>query len=347
MCSLLFVSGCSDIKNDIDFNSDSFIKLDTAEDCLELNLSNQDTYHSEIKVESDNNIADNDVNCTSENKDVATIHLSFVHNNVIYYEIKGNSIGETYVYLTCRDKTTSKLKVIVTESIETTSETTSNSENTTLKNKPKEEALLFNKFLKGRGESEEGSGRSEPYYVGEYGYVVPSNSYLEDNITSIENTPWYIPTYSKIDADHYETTGEYIEHKTVVKVLEQNLTHTGYGHYSGYLKIEVVKTGKISLINVGNFVTNNYWDYSILDSLHYGKCLVKYHQVSEFLPVERNNEIVNLKDGQLLLTHTTPLIGGLDSSKRQVSCYILKGADSTTEYSNEIFLNSDDIEIVY
>lgn len=217
------------------------------------------------------------------------------------------------------------------------------------------EQPVFDTSIHGRGDSD--SGREEPQYVGLYGYtaltsyeaekesVDPSNA--EQLGTTPLTTPWYVPTYTKIDADHYQESAS-LEHKTVVKVLSQTLEHEGWGRYSGYLDVNVVgdQTNTVYTIDVSNFITNAYWDMPILNSIGYGCCLAKYSQVSEYLPVYNDNRIADIPPESTVLISTIMDAPKVDASARQIEARYYYDANDGDEYST-IYFNIDDLTIIY
>ncbi|MFR6521068.1 MAG: hypothetical protein ACLUPZ_03310 [Lachnospiraceae bacterium] len=217
------------------------------------------------------------------------------------------------------------------------------------------EQPVFDTSIHGRGHSD--SGREEPQYVGLYGYtaltsyeaekesVDPSNA--EQLGTTPLTTPWYVPTYTKIDADHYQESVS-LEHKTIVKVISQDLTHDGWGVYSGYLDVNVVgdQTATVYTIDVSNFITNAYWDMPILNSIGYGCCLAKYSQVSEYLPVYNDNRIADIPPESTVLISTIMDAPKVDASARQIEARYYYDANDGDEYST-IYFNIDDLTIIY
>lgn len=217
------------------------------------------------------------------------------------------------------------------------------------------EQPVFDTSIHGRGDSD--SGREEPQYVGLYGYtaltsyeaekesVDPSNA--EQLGTTPLTTPWYVPTYTKIDADHYQESAS-LEHKTVVKVLSQTLEHEGWGRYSGYLDVNVVgdQTNTVYTIDVSNFITNAYWDMPILNSIGYGCCLAKYSQVSEYLPVYNDNRIADIPPESTVLISTIMDAPKVDASARQIEARYYPDPNNGDEYST-LYFNTDDLTIIY
>lgn len=142
--------------------------------------------------------------------------------------------------------------------------------------------------MKGRGISD--SGRSEPNYVGITGYAVisPSQEHSLEDTDEFAKIPWMV--------------SDAIEHKTEVTVKFQNLEHQGWGTYHGTLTAKRTDNGKKVIINVANFITKPYWTYSDLaEAAKIGHYVAKYHQVSNYYPVGRDNDKVELADGMEIL----------------------------------------------
>lgn len=90
--------------------------------------------------------------------------------------------------------------------------------------------MIFDENLKAgkignRGSSTDG-GISEPNYINEVGYLATYISSTYPKADYINNSSWTINTYRQLNVDHYEING-FLPHKTKVKVISQNLTHTG------------------------------------------------------------------------------------------------------------------------
>ncbi len=138
--------------------------------------------------------------------------------------------------------------------------------------------------ITGRGESD--SGRSEPNYVGITGYAVLSTSQEQslENTDVFMKTPWMV--------------SDALEHKTEVTIISQNLKHQGWGTYHGTLTAKRTDNGETVVINVSNFIIKSYWTYSNLTEVAIIEYYIaKYHQVSNYYPVGRNNDKVELADG--------------------------------------------------
>lgn len=198
----------------------------------------------------------------------------------------------------------------------------------------------------GRGSSD--SGRSEPQYVGERGYLAVSGSYYDDKDDGCLKQPWYISTYEK-DKQFWKENGK-VEHKTEVRVLWQELEHKGWGNYSGMLLVERLDNGKQIYVDVNNFITKPYWTYADLeDAVRIGVFLAEYHQSSDYYPVDKGNEKAQLKDGIIVLVvGPTGTYGcrGPDDETNQLKGIVYK----KWKYGYggvPIFFNKDDLSIIY
>lgn len=201
--------------------------------------------------------------------------------------------------------------------------------------------------LKGRGWSD--SGRSEPHYEGIRGYV--AIDYADTKIKKTDkfsNTPWEVPIYEK-DKQFYIECG-YVDHKTEVIVKSQELEHEGYGAYSGYLTVERADTGEELCIDVGNFITNPYWMLEDkVEAAADGYYIAEFNQISDYYPVNKSGEKVDLEDGfVVLVTGKTGLYGrnGPDNSTNQIEAEVFK--EWKYGYGGvSVFFNEKDLTIVY
>lgn len=187
-------------------------------------------------------------------------------------------------------------------------------------------------------------GRSEPNYVDEIGYLaiyIPSTSPEEDYIN---NSNWTVNTYRQIDADHYEVNGS-LPHKTKVKVISQDLKHTGWGNYNGMLTILNLSDNQQYLVSASNFVLNPYWRNNITDAIKDGAVLCQYNNVNKnYLPCDRSHEVVNLQENtKVLAVSKTGVASGLNSEALNITCYYY---NQYNEYS-ELYINEDDLKILY
>lgn len=201
--------------------------------------------------------------------------------------------------------------------------------------------------LKGRGWSD--SGRSEPQYENILGYVVID--YIDTKLTKTDdcfNTLWAVPIYEK-DKQFYVECGT-IDHKTPVAVKSQELKHEGYGAYSGYLIVERLDNGEELCIDVGNFITNPYWESSdLISAVSTGYYIAEFNQKSDYFPVSKSNEKVLLDDGtKVLAVRKTGTYGrnGPDDSTNQIEAEVFK--EWKYGYGGvSVFFNKEDLSIVY
>lgn len=201
--------------------------------------------------------------------------------------------------------------------------------------------------LKGRGWSD--SGRSEPQYESVVGYVVID--YMDVNLAKTDDcfqTPWTVHIYEK-DKQFYNESG-FVAHKTPVVVKTQELNHEGYGAYSGHLIVERIDGGEELCIDVGNFITNPYWESSdLIDAASIGYYIAEFKQVSDYFPVSKSNEKVDLEDGtKVLVTGKTGLYGrgGPDNKTNQIQAKVFK--EWKYGYGGvSVFFNADDLTILY
>lgn len=203
--------------------------------------------------------------------------------------------------------------------------------------------------LNGRGMSD--FDRSEPQYENITGYVVVGyNEERELNQSSnFKNTPWIIPTYKK-DKQLYVESGS-VEHKTKVTVKSQDLKHEGHGAYSGYLLVEKNENNDLFYINVNNFITRPYWEnnYDLEAITLDGYYIAEFNQVSDYYPVDRGNDKVELKDGELVLVIGKTGVfgrGGPDRKTNPLEAIAFK--EWKKGYGGvSVFLNQQDLTIIY
>ena len=199
--------------------------------------------------------------------------------------------------------------------------------------------------LAGHGQSD--SGRSEPQYVGIIGYAVNWGKSYYDNEEYLSGN-WTVPTYEK-DKQFYNEVGT-IAHKTEVLVLSQELEHEGYGRYSGYLTVEDTATKEQYIIAVYSFMTKPYWTYDdLLMAVSGGHFIAEFNQVSDYYPVNKSNEKVELEDGTIVhVIGKTGTYGknGPDDETNQIEAIVFK----KWKYGYggvSVFFNVDDLTLVY
>lgn len=228
-------------------------------------------------------------------------------------------------------------EVYTTEEMQVQEETSDDTE---------ENTEIVAKDLNGRGYSD--SGRSEPQYENISGYVAVYGSYsLEQNDAFVE-TPWTIPIYEK-DKQFWVECGV-VDHKTEVTVISQQLEHDGYDVYSGYLLVERLDNNEQFYISVKNFITKPYWTYDDLEmATSVGCCIAEFNQVSDYYPVTKSNDKVELDNGvKVLIVGRTGLYGrgGPDRNTNSIEAVVFK------EWKNgyggvSVFFNQEDLTIIY
>lgn len=199
--------------------------------------------------------------------------------------------------------------------------------------------------IEGHGHSD--SGRSEPQYVGIIGYAVNYGKSYYDQEEYL-NANWTVPVYEK-DKQFYNEVGT-IAHKTEILVLSQELEHEGYGAYSGYLTVEDTVTGEQYLIDVMNFGTKPYWTYDdLLKAVSAGHFIAEYNQVSDYYPVNKSNDKVELEDGTIVhVIRKTGTYGknGPDDETNQIEAIVFK--EWKYGYGGvSVFFNVDDLTLTY
>ena len=195
--------------------------------------------------------------------------------------------------------------------------------------------------LKGRGSSD--VGRSEPEYVGIIGYIGVMKGYPMDG--EIENWTWTVSTYEQ-DKQFWKESSN-VDHKTEVLVKEQILEHEGYGNYTGYLLVERTDTKEQIYIDVKDFITNPYWlNEDVEEAVRIGDFVAEFKQLSDYYPVNKSGEKIELKDGTFVLaigTTGTYGSGGPDNNTNQIEVVVL----SDNANNSRIFINKEDLSIIY
>ena len=199
--------------------------------------------------------------------------------------------------------------------------------------------------LEGHGRSD--SGRSEPQYVGIIGYAVNYGKSYYDQEEYLSGN-WTVPVYEK-DKQFYNEIGT-IAHKTEVLVLNQELEHEGYGRYSGYLTVEDTATQEQYIISVYSFITKPYWTYTdLLEAVSVGHFIAEFNQVSDYYPVNKSNEKVELEDGTIIhVIGKTGTYGknGPDDDTNQIEAIVFK--EWKYGYGGvSVFFNVADLTLIY
>ena len=189
-------------------------------------------------------------------------------------------------------------------------------------------------------------------YVGRTGYAIISPS-LETELYQRQDfddiSLWVIPTYVP-DKQFYEKTDITIQHKTPVIVKEQDVKHTGYGVYSGYLLVENTDDGSQFWIETINFEEKPYWTYTgkdLREAAMLGTYLAEFNQVSDYYPVYPNDGAkMTVPDGSLVLitnpSGTIKNLHDIDESEWVMGMVWL------TKYGpTAVCLNVNDLTVIY
>lgn len=198
----------------------------------------------------------------------------------------------------------------------------------------------------GRGHSD--SSREEPQYENVSGYVAVYDTHSLEKDDSFVNTPWTVPIYAK-DKQFWIEDG-YIEHKTEITVVSQQLEHLGYGSYGGYLLVERNDTQEQFYISVRNFITKPYWTYTDLDeAVSVGCFIAEYNQVSDYYPVDKGNKKVELDSKtKVLVIGRTGLYGGDGPDQDTTSIEAIVFKEWKYGYGGvSVYFNKNDLTIVY
>lgn len=210
---------------------------------------------------------------------------------------------------------------------------------TSPENIEKDKSVNEQSVLNGRGESD--VGRYEPQYENITGYIA-SYGTKECSI----NPNWQVPIYQK-DKQFYEEFGK-IAHKTKVLVLEQELEHSGYGYYKGYLLVKNIETEETFYINVENFINTPYWEYTDLcEATDFGNYIAEFNQKSDYYPVDKKGKKVELTDGtKVLVTGRTGTRRNVDNDTHPIEAAVYK------EWKHGygavmVYFTSEDLSIAY
>ena len=148
-----------------------------------------------------------------------------------------------------------------------------------------------------------GTSKYEPDYIGSLGYAAVYENQKLEKTDAFSKTPWTIPVYQK-DKQFWEQSGT-IEHKTEIVVIGQELempkSSYSTSRCSGYLHVIRLDTGEACWLNVENYVNSPYWEKSLASAQEKGYCIATFKQVSDYYPVTKGNEKVELEDGTLVL----------------------------------------------
>ena len=108
--------------------------------------------------------------------------------------------------------------------------------------------------------------------------------------------------------------------------------------------------GEKVVINVANFITKPYWTYSDLtEAAKIGHYIAKYHQVSNYYPVGRNNDKVELEDGMnVLVVGVNHLSSRSNPDNKIYTIEAIVFKEWQYGYSGvDIYFNPEDLTMVY
>ena len=130
-------------------------------------------------------------------------------------------------------------------------------------------------------------------------------------------------------------------------VKEQFLNHRSHGWYEGYLLVERTDTNEQFYINVNEFITNPYWLCDdLIEAVRYGDYVASFNQKSDYYPVNKSAEKVELEDGTLILIDgTTGTYGknGPDNETNQLEGIVISGSKKGWR----VYINTNDLTIIY
>lgn len=203
--------------------------------------------------------------------------------------------------------------------------------------------------LNGRGKADFGG---EPNYLHVIGYAALSSSSrqalnLEKTDAFQDESLWAVPTYEK-DKQFWSVSGS-LPHKTEVIVRGQELKHTGYGYYDGYLLVEKKDDGSQYYISVKDFTTKPYWTYqdNLKEAAKTGFFVAEYNQVSDYYPVDSSWDKLDLPNGTLVLvTGLTGTSSKYRANETELEAIVWK--EWRVSYGGvKCHFNSEDLRIVY
>ena len=153
-------------------------------------------------------------------------------------------------------------------------------------------------YLKGRGLIDDAG--AEPDYVDVIGFAAVYMDEALENNAGYADIPWTVPVFHKNADGKWEQEG-YIDHKTRIGILSQELMKRNGKEYQGYLKFQDLKTGRIGYINVRNFVTSSYWEQSLINAVDKGYGIAEFTQKSKYVPAYKDGRPASVKKGTKVL----------------------------------------------
>lgn len=186
------------------------------------------------------------------------------------------------------------------------------------------------------------NNRSEPQYIGLIGYL-KTNDYFLDSSSSFPSMNWKVPVYQRSGPNTYRESDSFISHKTKVEVLNQYLSHQGFGSYSGVLEVRILDGSETSiLINPQNFVPTAYWECPLPKALRYGPFVAE--MTADAAPINRSGEWTEPGSERKVLCGTNR--GNRGSSPYSIGCLMYR--DYRYGYGGiEHFFNPEDLKIIY
>ena len=107
-------------------------------------------------------------------------------------------------------------------------------------------------------------------------------------------------------------------------------------------------TGKDCWLNVENFVTEAYWDLDLTSAQEKGYCIAVFKQVSDYYPVTRPNNKVELDDGTLVLLPMKSKVYTTSPDKTNNPVAAIVFQEETKQYGGvTVFFNRADLTLSY
>lgn len=185
-------------------------------------------------------------------------------------------------------------------------------------------------------------GRSEFVYKGLVGYTTTDKLSYQDIDKELPNSNWEIRTYVQTGPNLYEEGTESIPHKTVVKVVDQNLKHEGFGDYSGVLLVQSINdSSKEFYINHKNFSPVDYWNCEPYLAVNYGPFIATL--TDEAKPINRDGQLVEIGEEKRVFCDGR---GGSSAPDGSLKCMLYK--QYQYGYGGvEHYIQSENVTIIY
>jgi hypothetical protein len=163
-------------------------------------------------------------------------------------------------------------------------------------------------------------GRSEPEYVGSQGYLVAG--WDSDYDKALPPYPWAVPLYEQVGPDLWEEGEDTLPAKTPVTVLEQHLTHEGYGRYSGYLIVQSQEDGKEYRVDHYRFAPADYWTCPPYLAVRHSPIIARV--VDNIQPISEDGKWEEMGEQKEVLCVDDQGFDSKDLVENGVVCYIYK-----------------------